>query len=80
MIHVVALEPCVHFVQREKNGLLARLLVDEIAFFHIRPHQFVAPPGQPFVLRLQVAVVVTSIVEVFQRKQLFLLSSHRQAG
>ena len=59
---IVALSPFVNLVEGEEQCLLARLLVNQIALLYVGANQLVAPSRQPFILRLQVAVVVTTEV------------------
>ena len=76
MVGIVAAQPVVDVVKREEQRLLARFLVDKVALLNVRPYQFVAPPCIPFVLWLQVAVVIAAKVEVLKGEELFVLCAH----
>ena len=68
VLFFVAVSPAVDVVESEEQLLLTRPDVNEVAFLHIGLHELVAPPCQPHVLGLQVTVVRTTEVEVFQCK------------
>ncbi len=63
----------VDVVDAEELGLLAVLLVHEVAGIGVLAHELIAPPGTPAVLRHHVAVVVATEVEVFQGESLLAL-------
>ena len=67
---IIALDPLVYFIKCEEHLLLSRPGIYGIAFLHISLHKLVAPPGEPHVLGRQVVSVLTTVVQVFQRKQL----------
>ena len=75
VVLLVALRPSVDVVEGEEPCLLTCLCVDGITLLHICLNQLVAPPCEPHVLGLQIAVVGAAEVQVFECKQ-FILRSH----
>ena len=75
---VVGVSPFVDIIKREQQRFLTRLLIYEIALLHIGANEFIAPPSVVFVLRNDLVIVGTAIVEFFESEK-FLLCLHRES-
>ena len=64
--------PLVDFLEGEELFLLAGLGINGVALLHIGLYQLVTPPGQPKVLRLELAIIRTTEIQVLEGEKLFL--------